>query len=173
MPAAAVKPIAHCGSYGLTLQIAIAERNRLQAVAQGPVGQVGLKQCRAVAQRDGGAGLMALTGHVGHRCLNIEIEERMAAGIQVFGIVQGQSHDERALVVGDQRVLVELLTGVASPPPGALTAADGVGHLRMLHGHAAVGPGHAAHADGVAGLVSLLVVIESHLESGTLVLLHT
>ncbi len=172
LPAAVIKPIAHRGGNGLALQVTVAEGDGLQAVAQGLVRQVGLKECRALAQRDGGAGLMALTGHVGHRCLDIEIEE-LTGGILVCRVVQGQSHNERALAVGGQRVLVELLTGVAPPPPGALIAADGVGHLRVLHGHAAIGLGHAAHADGVAGLVGLLVFVEGHLEGGALVLLHT
>ena len=61
LPAAVIKPIAHRGGNGLALQVTVAEGDGLQAVAQGLVRQVGLKECRALAQRDGGAGLMALT----------------------------------------------------------------------------------------------------------------
>ena len=115
--------------------------------------------------------LMSLATHIGDDCLHTET--RHAIGMRHVFVGQRDRHTELALIVGRQVAFIHV-TPQRVPPP-ALEIHRCIFHrvvnLRSLHGHTCKhhrGAFHIQHVAEVADLIST----ESHLESGSLILLH-
>lgn len=124
---------------------------------------------------------MTFSGLVGHLCVHLYTIVERIAGVGILWEEHRHANMKQALVVGLHCVggKCAIFRGVVSSHETIVGyeirgLTDGfIAHTGVLHRHTGEGLGRTGQFNGVAGLIGLLIVVETYLIGGSLVFLDT